>query len=75
MQQLTQQPVTSAFSKAAGAPAPSGPPPWHNVPLPPPPSGVPPLPSGGPPAAVNPKSLHISFWVVTLIFFGVVVAV
>ena len=78
MQQLTQQPVqpvSSAFSKAAGAPAPSGPAPWHNVPLPPPPSGVPPPPSGGPPAAVNPKSLGISFWVVTLIFFGVVVAV
>ena len=87
MQQLTQQPVhpvSSGFSKAAGAPAPSGPAPapWHNVPLPPPPSGVPPPPSGGPPppsggppAAVNPKSLHISFWVVTLIFFGVVVAV
>ena len=76
MQQLTQQPVqpvSSAFSKAAGAPAPSGPAPWHNVPLPPPPSGVPPPPSGGPPAAVNPKSLSASFWVGTLIFFGVVV--
>ena len=76
MQQLTQQPVqpvSSAFSKAAGAPAPSGPTPWHNVPLPPPPSGVPPPPSGGPPAAVNPKSLSASFWVGTLIFFGVVI--
>ena len=68
MQQLTQQPVqpvSSAFSKAALAPA--------NVPLPPPPSGVPPPPSGGPPAAVNPKSLSASFWVGTLIFFGVVI--
>ena len=58
-----QQPLAPAMSKASGAPAPSGGAPWHNVPLPPP-------PSGGQPATVNPKSLHVSFWVV--IFFVVV---
>ena len=58
-----QQPLAPAMSKASGAPAPSGGAPWHNAPLPPP-------PSGGQPATVNPKSLHVSFWVVN--FFLVV---